>query len=149
MGDLRKKIVRLFESAGSNGKLDSKRQRVVDDFLEFCQEKLSIAEMPELSLVPRKEEGMSSASYNPATNEVMVLAAHRALVDIIRSIAHELVHRQQDEQGRLSDVAGPGKDMRQDIGVDYENEANAVGGALVKEFSRFYTGLEKDKLYEL
>lgn len=146
---MRQKIVGLFESASVIHELDEVRQSVVDDFLGFCQKKLSIQEMPELILVPHKGPGMSTAAYNPGYNSMQILSGGRALVDILRSIAHELVHRQQDEQGKLQGAEGPGEDNRQDIGADYENEANAVGGALIKEFSRFYDGLPKDKIYEL
>lgn len=146
---MRNKLIALFESTAVNFQLDEVRQKVVDDFLKFCQDKLKINQMPELTLVPHKGEGMSTAAYNPGTNEVQILAGGRALVDILRSLAHELVHRQQDEQGRLAGQEGPGADNRQDIGADYENEANAVGGAIIKEFSRFYDGLPKDKIYEL
>lgn len=149
MSDLQNKIVGLFESAAVNYKLDEQRQKVMDDFMNFCQEKLGINEMPYLMLVPHKGPNMSTAAYNPGTNEIQILAGSRALVDILRSVAHELVHRQQDEEGRLAGAEGPGEDMRQDIGADYENEANAVGGALIKEFSRFYEGLPKDAIYEL
>lgn len=146
---MRRKIVGLFESAAVIHELDEVRQGVVDDFLGFCQEKLEIQEMPELILVPHKGPDMSTAAYSPTYNSMQILSGGRALVDVLRSIAHELVHRQQDEQGRLQGAEGPGADNRQDIGADYENEANAVGGALIKEFSRFYDGLPKDKIYEL
>ena len=146
---MKRKLVALFESASVIHELDEVRQKVVDDFLGFCQDKLEINEMPELILVPHKGPNMSTAAYNPVYNEMQILSGGRALVDVLRSIAHELVHRQQDEQGRLEGAVGPGDDNRQDIGADYENEANAVGGALIKEFSRFYQGLPEDKIYEL
>ena len=149
MGDLRKKLVTLIESMQTTAELDEERQRVVDDFMGFCQQKLGIKEMPELILVPYKGPDMSTAAYHPQRNCVQILLGERALVDVLRSVAHELVHRQQDEEGRLEGAEGPGADMRQDIGADYENEANAVGGALIKEFSRFYEGLAKDRIYEL
>lgn len=144
-----KKLVELFESAAVTDELDETRQMVLDDFVIFCQDKLGIQSMPEIELLAYKIPEMTTACYNPKTNVLNILSGSRALVDVLRSIAHELVHRQQDEQGRLKPGDGPGYDGRQDIGADYENEANAVGGALIKEFSRFYDGLPQDQIYEL
>lgn len=51
------------------------------------------------------------------------------LVDVMRSIAHEMVHHRQFEQGKLS-VRPP------DIGGEIEDEANAVAGQIIKLFAK-------------
>jgi hypothetical protein len=50
-----------------------------------------------------------------------------AIIDVLRSIAHELVHYKQNLEGRLIDAAKDGSD-----GSPIENEANAVAGVIMK-----------------
>jgi Zn-dependent peptidase ImmA (M78 family) len=49
------------------------------------------------------------------------------LGDILRSIAHELVHQMQHEEGRIEYPV-------QDVGGEIEDEANAKAGSIVKSF---------------
>jgi hypothetical protein len=58
------------------------------------------------------------------------------LVDIMRSVAHEMVHHKQFEQGRLN-VKPP------DIGGEIEDEANAKAGQYIKMFAK-----ENPSLYD-
>jgi len=60
---------------------------------------------------------------------IRINAKNRALVDVMRSIAHEMVHHKQFEQGRL-EVKPP------DIGGEIEDEANAKAGQYIKMFSK-------------
>ena len=54
---------------------------------------------------------------------------NRATIDVMRSIAHELTHHKQYEQGRLK-VKPP------DIGGEIEDEANAKAGQYIKIFAK-------------
>jgi len=154
---MKKQILNLFESSSGRrfifeAEMDNVRKVIVKDFCQFCKSKLGINEMPSIKLVARKTDGMSTGSYVPTMNRVNVLVAHRALLDVLRSIAHELVHRLQDETGSLKDI-GPqgnrGESDKSDIGTWFEDEAHAKGGALIKEFSRTYNRIPSNTLYEL
>ncbi len=155
---MNKRILRLFESAVIQDKfifdcaMDEARQTIIRDFCNFCQKKLEIEEMPQVRLVDKKEENMSTGAYTPGANTVLVLAAHRAILDILRSLGHEFTHRKQDETGALKNIqpqGDRGKDDMSDVGVDFEDEANAKGGALIKEFSRKYGKVPFETLFEL
>lgn len=152
------RIIRLFEDAKFQDKfifdcdMDEVRQTIVRDFCDFCQKKLNIKEMPEIKLVAIKEENMSTGAYIPTTNKILALVGSRAILDILRSIGHELTHRMQDETGILQNIPPQGdrkEDDMSDIGVDFEDEANAKGGALLKEFSRKYKKVPFETLFEL
>lgn len=154
---MKNKIIQVFE--GTSGRrfifeadIDNVRKVIIKDFCNFCKDKLGIQQMPTIRLVSKKKDGMSTGSYVPTMNYVNVLAAHRALLDILRSIGHELVHRMQDETGALKNI-GPqgdrGESDKSDIGTWFEDEANAKGGALIKEFSRTYNKIPSNTLYEL
>tara|TARA_R110002051_G_scaffold324163_1_gene420302 strand:+ start:45 stop:1388 length:1344 start_codon:yes stop_codon:yes gene_type:complete len=105
------------------------REEIVDQFLSFCQDKLGYSTPASVMLVDDRNQLKTLASYNLQTNEVKVYSKNRALADILRSIAHELVHHQQLEDGRI-DL----NNLPQDVGGEIEDEANAVAGQLVKEF---------------
>jgi hypothetical protein len=119
--------------------------------MTFCQKKLGLKEVPTLILVAKKEPDMSTACYNGNDNTMKVLAGNRLLIDVMRSVAHELTHRCQDQEGRLSpDMGYDETNPMADVGAPYENEANARAGALVKEFSRVYDGgLGKEEIFVL
>jgi hypothetical protein len=68
---------------------------------------------------------------------VRVCAKNRALVDVMRSIAHELVHHKQWEDGRL-EIRPP------DIGGEIEDESNAKAGQYIKMYAKI-----NDKFYDL
>lgn len=64
----------------------------------------------------------------------------------MRTLAHELVHLKQLEIGK-EEKFNDGPDHLKDVGSPNENEANAVAGALVKEFVRTYQS--DHDIYEL
>ena len=68
-------------------------------------------------------------------SEIRVFALGRALVDVLRSIAHELVHHKQNEDGEL-------KGKHSNVGGPIEDEANAVAGEMIKAY-----GLEHPEIY--
>lgn len=107
---------------------------IVGDFLDFCQDSLGYETPASVELVTDRDKLVTLASYNLNDNSVRVYSKNRALADVLRSIAHELVHHKQLEDGRI-DVNNP----PQDVGGEIEDEANAVAGQLVKAFG--YTGV--------
>jgi len=107
---------------------------IVGDFLDFCQDSLGYETPASVELVTDRDKLVTLASYNLNDNSVRVYSKNRALADILRSIAHELVHHKQLEDGRI-DINNP----PQDVGGEIEDEANAVAGQLVKAFG--YTGV--------
>ena len=107
---------------------------IVGDFLDFCQDNLGYKTPASVELVTDRDKLVTLASYNLNDNSVRVYSKNRALADILRSIAHELVHHKQLEDGRI-DINNP----PQDIGGEIEDEANAVAGQLVKAFG--YSGV--------
>lgn len=67
------------------------------------------------------------AYYDPSSGYVGIYCKNRSCADILRSIAHELIHHKQNQENRLTgDIP--------DIGGEIEDEANALAGRLVKEF---------------
>jgi len=115
---------------------------ILKDFICFTCAKLKIQDP--VTVVIRKgrdEHIVTTASYLPKENENHIRAGGRAIVDICRSIGHELTHNRQRELG----IFNPG-DQVQNIGGQIEDEANSIAGILIKDFSHNYG---YDNIYEL
>lgn len=108
---------------------DKKDIDTIVEFVAFCVNKLGIEGDVKIILVGKHNEemGMSTGGYDTQSGDILVREFGRSLVDICRSIAHELVHQRQDEKGKLvGDIPN--------IGGEIEDEANAICGQLVKMF---------------
>lgn len=129
--DKPKHILRVQK--GIPGMTDAKVE-LLKDFVCFTCAKLKI-ESPVTVVIRRgKDEYIATtASYLPYENENHIKAGGRAIVDICRSIGHELTHNRQRELGLFN----PGDNV-QNIGGKIEDEANSIAGILIKDFSHNY-----------
>ena len=112
--------------------LDDKKKDKLNEFVKFVKQELGIEKMPEV-IVKATRDGLKTTAnydYRQEHKVVKVYGKNRALVDVMRSIAHELVHHKQFEEGRLDGPKPP------DIGGEIEDEANAKAGQFIKMFSR-------------
>jgi predicted nucleotidyltransferase len=115
---------------------------IIKDFIGFTCFKLKIGEPVSVYLRRGRDEYIvTTASYVPDKNENHIRCGGRALVDILRSIAHELTHNRQREMGKFK----PG-DTVQNIGGHMEDEANSKAGILIKDFTHNYG---YDNIYDL
>jgi len=89
--------------------------------------------------------------YNRGEHMIHVLVGKRLLVDVLRTIAHELTHARQEEAGLLDKHLANVDPMNEmgDIDTVYENEAYTLAGNIVKIFCRKYKRISKDDLYQL
>jgi cytidyltransferase-like protein len=105
---------------------------MMDSFVSFASEKLGIKSLPSVRFKGDGDEYNSFAAYDPAKNELSVSTKHRHPMDVFRSVAHELVHHKQNEEGRIGkDIAKEGS-----TGSDVENEANAEAGKIMRWFAQ-------------
>ena len=86
----------------------------------------------ETTAVYKYEDGQNS---NIENSEVKVYTKDRALQDVMRSVAHELVHHHQNEEGELEGKI-------QNVGGPIEDEANALAGEFLKKY-----GLQHPEIY--
>ena len=104
-------------------------------FIKFVANELGITNPYKVVLSNDRNKFKTTAYYNPKTGELGVYKKGRALIDIMRSSAHELVHHQQNQKKQLS------KNIK-DIGGPIEDEANAVAGQLIKKFGYAHPKLD-------
>jgi len=103
---------------------------IIKDFISFTRDKLGLKAPVKVGLRKGRDEYIkTTASYLPFENENYVRCEGRALVDILRSIGHELTHNRQREMG----IFDPGDNV-QNIGGHIEDQANSIAGILIKDF---------------
>ena len=109
---------------------DIEKERLTE-FIRFVKTELGLKMTPTVIIQNGRKGLKTTANYDYRKDEktIRVNGKNRMLVDIMRSVAHELVHHKQFEQGRL-EVQPP------DIGGEIEDEANAKAGQFIKMFSK-------------
>jgi len=111
----------------------------IDDFVDFVSGDLELDDNFTVDITNDSDDVETLASYDINNNEVTVLGKNRSLPDIIRSVAHELVHHKQNEKGELTGRKEEGED-----GSPWEDEANAKAGEIVRKF-----GKENPEIYKI
>ena len=111
--------------------LNDQKKEKLKEFAKFVVKELGIKKPPTIAIQDGRGELRTTANYDyTKENKIVKVNAHkRALVDVMRSLAHELVHHKQYEQGRLK-VKPP------DIGGEIEDEANAKAGQYIKMYAK-------------
>jgi hypothetical protein len=122
----------LKESIIYRAQIESNDKKMVEDFVEFIKRELSIKEDIDIILQNDKSGIKTTAVYNYGGGEkstIKVYCKDRQLVDILRSIAHEMTHHMQFENGQLEEKPA-------NVGGPIEDEANAKAGELIKKFAQ-------------
>ena len=112
--------------------LTEEKKEILDKFVLFVKEQLELKTVPTIKIQNNRDGLKTTANYDYTKENkiIKVCAKNRALVDVCRSIAHEMVHHKQFEQGRLDGPQPP------DIGGEIEDEANAKAGQFIKMFAK-------------
>ena len=113
-------------------KLNDYSKKKLNDFVKFIKNELKIKDVPTISIQNHRDGLKTTANYDYTKENkiVKVCSKNRAMVDVMRSLAHELVHHKQWEEGRLNGPKPP------DIGGEIEDEANAKAGQLIKMYAK-------------
>ena len=115
---------------------------------QFAQERMGFKKPPTLNLASDNENATKAlgktAYYDPQGMSVTIYTDNRHTKDILRSLAHELVHHTQNENGMLNDsgyhgqgYAQKNKDLRKS-----EEEAYLKGNMCFRDWE---DGLKQDK----
>lgn len=115
------------------GKLDESDvecdlEQEVEKFVDWAAKKLNLQTTPKIELSMDTEEAQTNhhtGSHTDGDNSVWVYAKNRNLVDILRTVAHELTHVRQGELGMIK----PGSSYP---GSPIELLADMVAGKLIK-----------------
>lgn len=101
------------------------------EFIDLCKHELELTNLPEIIFVNNDSVGNGSSfgeiSFTPDC--IKIATKNRHPMDIMRSLAHELVHWKQKCTKRDLD----GSDGSYD-----ENQANSLAGLLMRRFGKLH-----------
>ena len=105
---------------------------LVQEFIQHTATELGIDPMPEIHLHTDPEWSTNNQSfgrYDPHSHTLNVSMPNRHILDVLRTVAHELVHCSQNQQyNGLPDDAG-------ETGSRWENDANARAGIIMRDWA--------------
>ena len=104
---------------------------MLDKFLPFAIDFLELETIPKIKFEKflDDDEQPTFGRFVNDENTIYLGLANRHPIDIIRTLAHELVHYKQGTEHKLH--AGSG-----DTGSPEENEANELAGVMMREFNK-------------
>jgi hypothetical protein len=117
---------------------DNSKAKIIGEFVNYCMEYLSV-ERPKIKLVNSPDytlEYHSFGGYMPSEQKIIVVVHNRNMADILRTVAHEMVHHMQNLDNRLTPTSG-------EDGSPDENEANSLAAVIMRKFGR-----ENPHIYE-
>ena len=129
----------------TEGKLNESQTGTIGEFIKYSIKNLGLQNLPSSLTLSydndQAKERRSFGYFDPNSKKIWVYVKNRNMADILRTLAHELVHRKQEEDGRLDIKSG-------ETGSPIENEANALAGVLLRDFGKInnsiYEGLKKN-----
>jgi hypothetical protein len=109
-------------------------EQILKDFIQFCVSELEIKQMPRVRLRKDPEwpkRHRTFGRYSDDAQQLEVAWGNRHIMDVLRTVAHELTHKRQHEREAVPADAG-------ETGSEYENEANARAGVLMRDWARLH-----------
>jgi hypothetical protein len=108
--------------------MEQDQKYCVVKFVKFIKDQLGVKQPFKVKLTDTRDQDLKTyAFYDKTSGDMKVYTRGRGMADVLRSIAHEMVHHLQNQRQQLN-VNHP------DVGGKIEDEANAVAGQLVKKF---------------
>lgn len=107
--------------------------KAFEDFLPLAMGVLELQSLPKIKIVKRVED-KEQPTFGKFINqkEVIQLAIeNRHVIDILRTLAHELAHYKQKIENRLNPASG-------ETGSPEENEAHTYAGIIMRNFNKKY-----------
>ena len=105
------------------------------DFIRFAAKDLELDSLPKFDFVFDSKESMERRSfggYQPGNEHITITVKNRHIMDVCRTLAHELVHYSQDLKNELED------DEAGSTGSPQENEANARAAVIMRNFGKAF-----------
>lgn len=107
--------------------------KILLDFIRFAAEDLELNSLPKFDFVFNNRESVERKSfggYMPGGEHITITVKNRHIMDVCRTLAHELVHYSQDLKNELED------DDAGTTGSPQENEANARAAVIMRNYGK-------------
>ena len=126
----------------TEGKLNESQTATIGEFIKYSIKNLGLQSPPSSLTLSydndQAKERRSFGYFDPNSKKIWVYVKNRNMADILRTLAHELVHRKQEEDGRLDINSGK-------TGSPIEDEANALAGVLLRNFGKINNSIYEHK----
>ena len=117
---------------------------ILHDFVRFAAEDLELTSLPKFDFRFDNSKSLQHKSfggYQPGGEHITITVKNRHIMDVCRTLAHELVHYSQDLKKELED------DDAGSTGSPQENEANARAAVIMRNWGkRNPTYFDKDSI---
>jgi len=104
---------------------------IIHDFMQYAVNELGLKNVPTLKIKKDPQWSVIHKSFGRYRNDleqIELAVGNRHIMDVLRTLAHELQHRKQDEREHMPAGAG-------ETGSPYENEAHVVAGILMRNYA--------------
>lgn len=106
------------------------KDSLFEKFMAYACNELQIQNPPTFEVrYEYGEDQPSFGAYMPSKHHISINPSNRNIVDVLRTLAHELVHAKQNEMGILQPDSG-------ETGSEHENDANAIAGILMRDYGK-------------
>ena len=126
----------------NENKVQKKSQ--IAEFVKFAINELGIQKLPTVKFSYDTNESQEKSTFgyfDPNANHIWIYIKNRNTADILRTLAHELVHHKQGEDNRIKQGSG-------ETGSEIEDEANAQAGVLLRKFGKENKGIYESIMIE-
>ena len=116
----------------------------IAEFVKFAVNELGIQKLPTVKFSYDTNESQEKSTFgyfDPNANHIWIYIKNRNTADILRTLAHELVHHKQGEDNRIKQGSG-------ETGSEIEDEANAQAGVLLRKFGKENKGIYESIMIE-
>jgi hypothetical protein len=106
---------------------------ILHNFIKFAAEDLELDSLPKFDFRfdnARSLQHHSFGGYQPGAEHITITVKNRHIMDVCRTLAHELVHYSQDLKKELED------DDAGATGSPQENEANARAAVIMRNWGK-------------
>jgi len=142
------RVAKEYRNVLNEGLTHKDFEPMMKHFTKFASNYLGIDSIPPVHLI-KDFDATSFGGYQPSDKLIRLHTKNRHPMDTLRTLAHELVHHKQHEDGRIKDPKEAGK-----TGSPFEDEANAIAGRIMREYGQKHpksfelTSLTEDTLKE-
>lgn len=107
---------------------------IIFDFMKYAVHELGLHNIPVLKIKKDPQWSVihkSFGRYRDDLGQIELAVGNRHIMDVLRTLAHELQHRKQDQREHMPPEAGA-------TGSRFENEAHAVAGVLMRNYAELH-----------
>lgn len=113
-----------------------KANLILDKFVEFTANEIGLKQLPEINFFTDTARSVKHSSFGGyGDKQINITVVNRHIMDVCRTLAHELVHYKQDMEGRITSPNDG------DTGSPIENEANAQAAVVMRKWGKMHPEL--------